>query len=248
MAGGIYKFFRRRICPLKQAREAEVFQLQQELSETRKLISYWSHDVGNLLNSIMGIAQLLPDTKDLRELQEYSRLLLIAGQDIEQIRNSLINIIEFNEAGSAQVIDLKTILSDITRLYAVMGQKKNITIRLVIGNDVPPSINSVKIKLVRVVSNLLVNAIKFSPSNESIIIRTEKRNNRIVIAIEDRGPGIPPEMQKSIFEPYTRLHHIVPGQGLGLAICKKMVEELNGRLTIHSIPDVGSRFIVELPI
>lgn len=104
--------------------------------------------------------------------------------------------------------------------------------------------------MVQVVSNLLGNAVKFVPKDRapSIEIRSERRESGMLrIIVEDNGVGIPREHQERIFQPFERLKTKEPGTGIGLAIVRKAVERLGGRVGVDSEPGTGSRFWFELP-
>lgn len=106
-------------------------------------------------------------------------------------------------------------------------------------------------KLLRnIVGNLLVNAIKFSPANEEVVLDIQFMIDHWIIRVKDNGPGILPEDQQKIFEPFFRSKHTetVQGTGLGLSIVKNAVSILQGEITVHSVPGSGSEFMVKLPV
>jgi signal transduction histidine kinase len=107
-------------------------------------------------------------------------------------------------------------------------------------------------KVKQVVFNLLSNAIKFSPDGGSIRVRAGlgEYGEEIRIAVQDAGPGVPPEERERIFEPFVRLPEPEPreGTGLGLAIAKKLVELHGGRIWVDSAPGKGSTFAFSLPV
>jgi len=107
-------------------------------------------------------------------------------------------------------------------------------------------------KMWRVVSNLVANAIKFSPSGAGILVQMTETSQQVIIAVEDHGIGIPIEMKDKIFDMFTEAQR--PGTageqpfGLGLAISKQIVEAHGGKLWFNSKPGNGTTFYVELPI
>ena len=104
-------------------------------------------------------------------------------------------------------------------------------------------------QLGRVFQNLLTNAIKFKSERDAIIkVYSSQQKNHYEIVVEDNGIGIDPQYQKQIFSAFKRLHSRdkYEGTGIGLAICKKIVERHNGTIRIESEVGVGSRFIISL--
>jgi signal transduction histidine kinase len=106
-------------------------------------------------------------------------------------------------------------------------------------------------KLRQVLVNLVDNAIKYSPKGGSVEIRLAAENGEFRIEVADEGLGIPSSERERIFEKFYRLDPQqsggVGGSGLGLYICRELVERMNGRLEVDSEPGKGSRFIVALP-
>ena len=107
-------------------------------------------------------------------------------------------------------------------------------------------------KLRQVLVNLLDNGIKYSPDGGKVEIRIEQDAGRCRIVVSDEGLGIPTSERERIFEKFYRLDPQqtkgVGGSGLGLYICRELVERMDGQLSVESEPGVGSRFQVALPI
>jgi len=107
-----------------------------------------------------------------------------------------------------------------------------------------------EVQLLQVFQNLIANAIKFRGADPpQIQVTAERRGHEWVFAIKDNGIGIAPEHQERIFSIFQRLHHRsdYPGTGIGLAICKKIVERHGGRIWVESQPGKGSTFYFSLP-
>jgi PAS domain S-box-containing protein len=126
---------------------------------------------------------------------------------------------------------------------------ENIEIRL--EADSAPKIACDESKLRQVLVNLVDNAVKYSPDGGDVELRVRNGDGACVIDVIDQGLGIPSEERDRIFEKFYRLDpqqtHGVGGSGLGLYICRELVERMNGRLNVESEPGRGSRFTVELP-
>ena len=113
--------------------------------------------------------------------------------------------------------------------------------------DHPVPVRADRSHLQRVLNNLLQNAWQAIPKNRKprIGLTLESHNNYARLCISDNGAGIPPEMAKQVFQP--RFTTKSSGMGLGLAMCKEMVEQMNGKIWFESEPGAGTTFFIELP-
>ena len=127
-------------------------------------------------------------------------------------------------------------------------------IHMQVQNQAQPEIyiNVDKQRLIRVITNLITNALKFSPTGETVTIRTYREGNRAIVAIEDHGLGIPTSLQPYIFQKFVqsrkRQIHNLPSTGLGLTIVKYITEAHGGRIYFESDRNKGTTFFLELPI
>jgi signal transduction histidine kinase len=148
-------------------------------------------------------------------------------------------------------VDVNALLQQTVQLLAYRANEKQQ--RLIATDAKLPDIQADKEKLARVLDNLVVNAIKFSPQNATIELHAEMKPKELVISVHDTGVGIPPDMATLLFEPFVnsvRRKGTAGEQsfGLGLYICRQIVEAHNGRIWFESQPGKGSIFFIALPL
>jgi two-component system sensor histidine kinase KdpD len=104
-------------------------------------------------------------------------------------------------------------------------------------------------RIVQVLTNLITNAIKFSPKGSTITVTGEVADPFVRLCVTDQGPGLPPGMETRVFEKYQQVEkeHAKRGFGLGLTICKMLVELHGGTIRAQNLPEGGSRFCFSLP-
>lgn len=129
----------------------------------------------------------------------------------------------------------------------VRAQRGEHPIRFELPADMP-LVRADAAQLERVFTNLIDNAIKFSPPDVPVEVRGAHANGRVTIRVVDHGRGIPPSEQARIFTPFVRGRDAQPGSGLGLAICRGFVEANGGRITLQSRARDGSAFAVSFPV
>ncbi|MCX6012562.1 MAG: ATP-binding protein, partial [Chloroflexi bacterium] len=133
--------------------------------------------------------------------------------------------------------------------FSPFALKRDISLVLKLDKDIPMLlIDSDRIK--QVTENLLTNALKWTPKGGSVILATESDSWYVMVRIIDSGPGIPVERIENIFNPYSRQEddrQQFTGLGLGLSLCKNIIELHHGKIWVIKNPDKGSTFIFSLP-
>lgn len=145
---------------------------------------------------------------------------------------------------------IETWIKSLTPLWAETAHQKSIEWNF-ISPGMLPTITTDPDRLAQALSNLVNNALKFTPAGGKVKLRIYQELNRIKIEVSDSGPGIPLEEQSQLFTPFHRSVQPswkVPGLGLGLSIAHSIIESLGGKLTFMSDPGHGSTFMIDLPI
>ena len=232
----------------------EAFDRLQEAERMRRnLVSMIVHDLKNPLNVILiGMDLFATDFGDLldQDQQEILNSTNLAGHQMLHLITNLLEVQRLEDGKMPvrlQPLDLAQALTTTVRQAQPSAEKKTISLHL----DTPPLLPFVladRDLLPRVVTNLLDNAIKFTPLNGEIRITSEltEGGEEVVIAVADSGPGIPAHEQTRVFEKFIQIdrgpRRGKTGVGLGLAFCKLAVEAQGGRIWVESEPGQGSRF------
>ncbi len=243
------------------ARQEDLLLVIEDVSERVKLEQMKQQFVTllgeNLQKPLEHVRSMISDQMDNQSLDERKRGRLqrvISGSDrLLKLIDELLNI-EQLEAGklvgelkSCSLEEVVASALDAVRDFAEQ-QKKAIEWQMDGLNGC--TILADRDRLVQVIINLLSNAIKYSPQNTSITVACDLEGNQVKLRVMDRGRGVPPEMQKSIFEPYVQVSSADGargvGTGLGLAICKTIVESHGGEIGVESREGGGSAFWLTL--
>jgi PAS domain S-box-containing protein len=230
--------------------------VQMELEQLRQDLSAMVyHDLRGPLHTIYSSLSTL--TKLLaRETQPAVKDLLEVGirgtRQLSRLVESLLDIQRL-EAGKA-VIDpkptsLHSLLVNAVQLVQPMVSESQQSLKLQLADDLP-FVTCDQDMILRVVTNLLENAVKYSPMGGQITLEVGQHQDRVQICVRDSGPGIPKHMQRQIFDKFSRVKYkdAPKGLGLGLAFCRLAVEAHGGQIWVESEPDQGSSFIFILPV
>lgn len=223
-----------------------------------------SHELRTPLNSIIGFAELLDEiarTDDAADpkRRRYIGHILSSGRSLLDMINELLSMAKI-EAGRMEVAIEPASVTDLVEGIVTIMRPQAAAKRIEIVPRVPAGLPTVETdpgKLQQILYNFLSNAIKFSPEGSEVTIGAERvvradGTAGVRISVQDRGPGIPVDMQETIFEKFrqvdaskTRQHS---GTGLGLAICRELAHMLDAAVGLSSEPNTGSTFFVELSV
>lgn len=263
--------FIREVCmevmaPLKDAlgNIIGIFGVSRDITEYKKLektkiglTQMITHDLNNPLTATSGNLQLLEmELKDTLT-QEQVMKFRIALDGLDEIKTMIHNLMEVSLMEENKMALKKKRLNLYTHaqkvknmMQYVASEGKNITV------DLAPDMPEISVDeeiLTRIISNLIRNAIKFSPPNTTIEVRIayKEKGKEFLFAVKDFGIGIPKEYHDKIFDKYIRvdndLTRTVEGKGLGLTFCKMAVENHKGRIWVESQPEKGSTFCFTIP-
>jgi PAS domain S-box-containing protein len=222
-----------------------------------------SHDLGNPLSAIrIGTTLLLrtlPAANEADEAEEAGSLhsarrqaefIRQSAQQMENLVNDLLDVKRL-ETGTLAVdvkpVDVRAVVTDVLHVFTPIAENRNIALHTQCGAELPVVTGDHR-RLVQVLSNLVANALKFTESG-SVTIRARAAERVVVFAVEDTGPGIPPEHIAQVFDRFWQARREGrKGLGLGLAIARGIVEAHGGRIWVESDVGSGSTFLFTLPV
>jgi len=243
---------------VENRRSWEYFQKNKLLTQVEEMKSNFmrmmSHDLKTPLARIQGMAELI--NKDSATLSETQKLALDTITDSsEELQEFIGSILSLSRISSKELKlqlrsrDVNQVLRNVIRRCDHLSKRKNIEIVA----ELEP-LFSIKVDedlLKTVFTNLVENAVKYSPEGSKVLVTSEEINNELVVQIADQGRGVALEEIQHIFERFYRARNSrndTPGNGLGLFLAKYFVELHNGRIEVESEINKGSTFTVRLPM
>jgi len=225
--------------------------------EKSDFVSMVSHEIRNPLGAVIAQLKLLSDellgevnARQKETIQRASlRLNALADMttdllDLAKIESGLLVM-------EKEQVDMDVLLDDLVSFHRPGAGEKNITLKLETDRGLTPLLAG-RLNMEEVFSNLITNAIKYSPEGTRIIITAEQEKDYLLISVADEGFGMSREDQDSVFKRFYRIkdakRRMITGTGLGLSIVKSIIESHNGIIKLESEPDKGSTFHVYLPI
>ncbi|RYZ86513.1 MAG: CHASE2 domain-containing protein, partial [Proteobacteria bacterium] len=244
---------------IENRRSWEYYQRNKLLSQVEELktnfISMMSHDLKTPLARIQGMTDMI--LKDAQPLSSPQReavdTIRHSSEDLLKFINAILNYGKIESEGvelHMQSRDVNALLKDVIRKHEFLAKVKRIPIESVLEPLFPIQVDPELMK--QVFSNLIENAIKYSPDESNVRVTSEEQDGKVIIRIEDQGPGIPLDEVNAIFMKFFRSKNAksspIKGSGLGLYLAKYFTELHQGKLLVESTYGKGSTFTVELPL
>jgi len=216
-------------------------------------ISRMSHELRTPLNAVLGFAQLIINGSPTPTPTQMARLkeILHGGWYLLDLINEILDlaVIESGKLSLSRVpVSLINVMRECQAMIEPQAQQRGIPINF-LPFDHTWFVSADRTRLKQVLINLLTNAIKYNRTQGTVEVKCTCTPERIRISIKDSGAGLPPEMQKQLFQPFNRLGQeggAIEGTGIGLVVTKQLVELMGGTIGVKSIVGVGSEFRFEL--
>ncbi len=241
---------------------AELRRVNQRLTELDRLkdefISTVSHELRTPLTSIRSFSEILLDNPELAVAQR-NQFLDIVVKESERLTRLINDILDMSRIASGRMewhlssCDPKAVIDDALAATSGLFRAKQITVEPELATAVP-SVTVDRDRLMQVVINLLSNAAKFVQAGDGRVrVRLAASRSDLTVSVEDNGPGIPAEQRADVFEKFRQLGGDLmtdkpKGSGLGLTICRQIVEHFGGRIWVEPAVPRGAVFRFTLPI
>jgi two-component system NtrC family sensor kinase len=224
----------------------------ERLASVGRLSAGLAHEIGNPISALMGLQDLvLAGGLSAEEERDFMQRM---RRETERIHGILRDLLQFarpaanpREGNEPEPGDVETAVRDTAALVAPQRSLKEVQLELDLGERLP-SVALGHEQLMQVTLNLVMNAADAVGAGGNIRVRASRSAAGVQLVVEDDGPGVDPRVQAQLFEPFVTTKEIGKGTGLGLAVCRGLVEAAGGSITLDTEFRAGARFVVELPV
>ncbi|MCU0423224.1 MAG: ATP-binding protein [Bacteroidia bacterium] len=236
----------------KELAEAKIF-AEKNANTKSEFLATMSHEIRTPMNGMVGMVSMLENTSLNEEQRNYVEIIKYSSDNLIQVINDILDYSKI-DSGKLELFYEKTNLNKLIdsclELFVIKATEKNIELVSFIDKDIPEYVNIDQTRLKQVLFNLLNNAVKFTPrghiSLQVKLVRPVQDQIQLQFQVSDTGIGIENEKQKRIFELFTQADSSISrkfgGTGLGLTICKNLIELMGGDIKVTSKVGEGSNF------
>jgi PAS domain S-box-containing protein len=250
---------------MEQKRKLETALAEAERASKAKtdFLNNMSHDIRTPMNAVIGYTNLaLAHMEDKAKVQDYLDKILTSGNHLLNLINDVLDMSRI-ESGQVSLeeteCNLEQVLQEMKTVMIGQAQEKKLSLEMELVDVTAPDVICDQLRLNQILMNLIGNAVKFTEEGGSVSVVVRQQENpeesgrRIYeFHVKDNGIGMSKQLQKHIFEPFTRARTStvsgLPGTGLGLSITKNLVELFGGTIDVDSEEAVGTEMLVKLPL
>ncbi len=229
----------------------------QEVNSTKdKMFSVISHDLRSPFNSLLGFTDLLIEDLKLKKYNNADKYAVIIHSATRETLNLLNNLLTWSRSQTGKIhftpheFLVNTLFNDLNSLFKIDSSENNI--KLLFKNNIDEKIFADQTILMIILTNLISNALKYTPSEGEVVVSAEKKQQKISFTVSDTGIGISDDILSSILTTNKNIESKTgvrneKGTGLGLTICKDLISRHNGTLYAENKTGKGSIFSFEIP-
>lgn len=231
---------------LKEAQQRLV--RSERVASVGRLAAGFAHEIGNPISALMGMQDLLLegglDPAEQRDFLQRMR------RETERIHHILRDLLQFARPRPASAMpepgDVAGAIRDTAALVAPQKDMKEIELSLELEEPLPLVIMQGE-QLIQIVLNLVLNAADAASPGGHVVVRARSVGHSVELSVEDDGPGVAEEVRERLFEPFVTTKEVGKGTGLGLAVCRGLVEAVGGSIALDERHQPGARFVITLP-
>lgn len=234
----------------KQQKELEAARIKAEESDRLKsaFLANMSHEIRTPLNAIVGFSKLVIDAECTNEKEQYAEIIERNSEILLNLFNDILDLSSLEaDSLSFNIRPIKLIDICLQLEQQFCYKVKNGTKLILDDVDTELYVSGDWNRIIQIISNLLSNAAKFTPKGE-IHFGYREKEDFVEFYVKDSGIGIPAERVATIFQRFGKINDFVQGTGLGLTLCRMLVEKMGGRIWLRSQEEKGSRFYFTLPL
>ena len=236
-----------------QKRTEEALRIAKESAESSDrlksaFLANMSHEIRTPLNAIVGFSKLVIDAECTNEKEQYAEIIERNSEILLNLFNDILDLSSLEaDSLSFNIRPIKLIDICLQLEQQFCYKVKNGTKLILDDVDTELYVSGDWNRIIQIISNLLSNAAKFTPKGE-IHFGYREKEDFVEFYVKDSGIGIPAERVATIFQRFGKINDFVQGTGLGLTLCRMLVEKMGGRIWLRSQEGKGSRFYFTLPL